>query len=338
MNKSLVITSIAKPTKTLKIIAKKCSKNLIDVLIIGDKKSPKKFNLNNTHFYSLKDQLKLDFSYKKKCPRNSYSRKNIGYLIAIKNNAKIIFDVDDDNEPKNNFFNIKPIKNKTYLIKNSGWINVYNYFSNQNIWPRGFPLSELKNKKKSLKKKLNAICPINQRLANNNPDVDAIYRLVNKIPFNFKDSADVALGRNSWCPFNSQNTIWHQVSFPLMYLPSFCTFRMSDIWRSLIAQRICWINGWSILYSSSTVTHIRNDHDLIKDFHDEIPGYLYNKEIAKKLSNLKLKKGAKYLTHNLYKCYKLLCDERFLQKKELDLLKLWISDIRKIKTQNDIKK
>ena len=113
---------------------------------------------------------------------------------------------------------------------------------------------------------------------------------------------------------------------------------MSDIWRSLIAQRICWINGWSILFSNSTVTHKRNDHDLLKDFKDEIPGYLYNIEISNKLRTLKLKKGIKYLTYNLFKCYKLLCDEKYVQKKELDLLKHWISDIKKIKANNDFKK
>lgn len=116
-----------------------------------------------------------------------------------------------------------------------------------------------------------------------------------------------------------------------MYLPSFCSFRMSDIWRSFVVQKICWVNGWSILYSNSTVTHRRNDHDLIKDFKDEISGYLQNKKIVNNLNNLKLKVGIKYLTHNLYKCYELLCKKKFIDKKELELLKLWISDIKKLK-------
>ncbi|VDM75263.1 unnamed protein product [Strongylus vulgaris] len=32
-------------------------------------------------------------------PENSYTRKNIGYLYAIKNGAKWIYDTDDDNKP-----------------------------------------------------------------------------------------------------------------------------------------------------------------------------------------------------------------------------------------------
>ena len=38
---------MAKPTKSLKIIANKSKKNSVNVLIVGDKKSPKNFRLKN---------------------------------------------------------------------------------------------------------------------------------------------------------------------------------------------------------------------------------------------------------------------------------------------------
>lgn len=332
MKKYLVITSIAKPNTCLKKISKKSFDNSVDLLIVGDRKSPKKFKLKNCSYLSLRDQKKLNFSYISACPENSYSRKNIGYLQAIKNGATIIFDSDDDNEPLDSFFSIKPKKKHTSTIKNGGWVNIYKYFSKKQIWPRGFPLSEIQNKKKfqeKLKKEVSH-CPINQRLANDNPDVDAIYRLIKKIPFKFKNFKDIALGKNSWCPFNSQNTVWHKEAFLLLYLPSFSTFRMSDIWRSFIAQRICWENNWSILHSNSTVTHKRNDHDLMKDFIDEIPGYLNNKFIAENLNKLKLKRGYKNIPYNLIKCYKFLSDEKLTHPKELKLLNLWIKDMKNI--------
>ena len=116
------------------------------------------------------------------------------------------------------------------------------------IWPRGFPLEEINLNKK---KKLNflnkkAFCPINQRLADENPDVDAVYRLTKQIPFYFEKFEDLALGKNCWFPFNSQNTVWRKEAFQLMYLPSYCSFRLADIWRSFIAQRICWENDWNV--------------------------------------------------------------------------------------------
>ncbi|MBV5271274.1 MAG: DUF288 domain-containing protein, partial [Afipia sp.] len=79
-----------------------------------------------------------------------------------------------------------------------------------------------------------------------NPDVDAIYRLTLPLPQSFREEQPVALGRNVWCPFNSQNTTWWKEAAPLLYLPSFCSFRMTDIWRSFVAQRIAWENGWHI--------------------------------------------------------------------------------------------
>ena len=339
MKKYLVITSVAKPTKSLKIIANKSKKNSVNVLIVGDKKSPKNFRLKNSSFFSLKDQNKLNFSYSSKCPINSYSRKNIGFLLAMKNKANLIYDIDDDNEPENNFFLLKKIKKKTFYISNGGWVNAYNFFSKKKIWPRGFPLSKINEKKYKLKYKKVTICPINQRLANNDPDVDAIYRLTNNNPLTFNNAQDVALGKKTWCPFNSQNTVWHEEAFPLLYLPAYTSFRMSDIWRSFVAQRICWENNWSILFSNSTVTHKRNKHDLMKDFIDEIPGYLKNFDIAKNLDNLKLKKGVHNIYFNMIKCYTLLCKKKIIDKRELSLLNLWISDLKNLNSNmHDIKK
>lgn len=201
-------------------------------------------------------------------------------------------------------------------------------------------ISIIRDKKKTNIKLTESLSysPINQRLANNNPDVDAIYRMIKKIPFNFKNSRDIALGKNTWCPFNSQNTVWHDVAFPLLYLPSYSTFRMSDIWRSFVAQRICWENNWSILFSKSTVIHKRNDHDLLRDFEDEIPGYLKNIEIVENLKKLKLKKGVDNIFFNLTKCYELLSSMKLVNKKELALLKFWILDIKNLTKNYDLKK
>ena len=122
--------------------------------------------------------------------------------------------------------------------------------------------------------------PIQQGLANQNPDVDAIYRLVLPLPLDFVEAAPVALGKGAWCPFNSQNTTWWSEAFPLLYLPFHCSFRMTDIWRSFVAQRIAWENGWSILFHNATVFQERNEHSLIRDFEEEIPGYLNNRAMA----------------------------------------------------------
>ena len=47
---------------------------------------------------------------------------------------------------------------------------------------------------------------------------------------------------------------------------------MTDIWRSFVAQRIAWTNNWSVLFDEPTVWQERNEHDLMRDFRDEVPG------------------------------------------------------------------
>ena len=48
-------------------------------------------------FLSYEDQVKMSSNLVKRLPWNSFGRKNIGYLYAIAQGAKVIFDFDDDN-------------------------------------------------------------------------------------------------------------------------------------------------------------------------------------------------------------------------------------------------
>jgi len=259
---ALVITTIASSSNyILKKYAKLALKNNIEFIIIGDKKSLLKFSLKGANYFSLKKQKSLQFNLSKVLPFNHYSRKNLGYLIAMQKNPETIIETDDDNIPLKNFLSKKKItKQKTYVLKKSGWVNVYKFFTKENIWPRGFALEELKNPLPKKTKLSKIVCPIQQGLADQNPDVDAIYRLTSKLPITFEKSENISIGNGSICPFNSQNTTWLREAYPLMYLPSYCSFRMTDIWRSFIAQRIAWTCDWSILFHNSTVIQKRNAH------------------------------------------------------------------------------
>jgi hypothetical protein len=173
-------------------------------------------------------------------------------------------------------------------------------------------------------------CPIQQGLADENPDVDAVYRLLMPLPVVFRKGVRVALGSGSWCPFNSQNTVFWSDAFPLLYLPSYCSFRMTDIWRSFVAQRIAWENGWHILFRDATVTQLRNDHSLMKDFADEVPGYLHNRKIADTLAALSLKRGVDAIPRNLRAAYAALIDLGVIGTPEMPLLEAWLADLRRL--------
>jgi len=174
--------------------------------------------------------------------------------------------------------------------------------------------------------------PIQQFLVDISPDVDAIYRMTVGDEFTFSPAkrSKVALDRMTWCPFNSQSTVWFKEAFPLMYLPATCSFRMSDIWRSFIAQRIAWVNGWLVSFHAPTMFQHRNSHNLMVDFAQESPGYLGNDHIKKILERMAIKCGQQYLTDNLMNCYTELVINGFFQPIELNYLRKWIEDLGRI--------
>ena len=71
-----------------------------------------------------------------------------GYLYAIKNGAKFIYDTDDDNAPVHDlldYFIFDEFKHGLiYDCQGSSRLmNPYAHFGQPMIWPRGYPLSEV---------------------------------------------------------------------------------------------------------------------------------------------------------------------------------------------------
>lgn len=328
---ALVVTSIAAPNDVLRSLAAGAMAKNIHFLMIGDVPSPKDFQLDGCDFYSLDRQAETGLRTAELVPKRHYARKNIGYLLAAREGAEIIIETDDDNFPRDGFWAERNRKQTTAVLEQEKtWVNVYRYFSDALIWPRGLPLDEVQTEPPAFEgvAKAEADCPIQQGLADDNPDVDAIYRLILPLPLTFRADRRIALGKGAWCPFNSQNTAFWREAFPLLYLPAYCSFRMTDIWRSFVAQRIAWENGWSILFHEPTVYQFRNDHSLMKDFADEVPGYLHNRKIGEVLNGLTLKSGAQNVSANLRVCYEELVGAGILEERELPLVDAWLADLR----------
>lgn len=320
MSNYCVITTINKPTKAVEKLYEHFGENFI---VVGDAKTPSDWAYKKSLFISIKS--KIEFSLSAHIRPNHYSIKNIGYLTAIMNNAASIYDTDDDNIPNNNFF----IRNENVIADKSittGWFNVYDVFCGEHIWPRGFSLRHIKN---------NAYCgeqydgasSIQQGMADGDPDVDAIWRLVfvNGIKFNKRQS--VYLKQKSWCPFNSQSTWFFPKAYPLMYLPVRAPFRMTDIWRSFIGQRCLWEIGEGVTFHSpAEVFQDRNEHDLLKDFEDEWDGYIRNEKIVDVLSKVNLKPGVQNICDNLLCCYDTLISKDIFPSSEINSVKAWVKD------------
>ena len=177
-------------------------------------------------------------------------------------------------------------------------------------------------------KPLNARALVQQYLADGDSDVDAIYRLTSNKEVKFKPGLTIFLEDGQICPFNSQNTIWYADAFPLLYLPSFVSFRMTDIWRSFIAQICLYKLGEKISFSSPTLYQERNEHNLLSDFNEEIAGYLNNEKIIDVLCEIDLQEGKAALLNNIFKCYQMLQSKlNIITNQELDLLSLWFEAI-----------
>lgn len=324
----LVITSIANQEHpVLKQFAEKSSEHGVPFIVIGDTKSPREFNLAECDFYSIERQQMLKFQLAKILPVKHYARKNLGYLIAISKGAETIIETDDDNLPLDSFWDHRIKRVNAHLLNDMGWVNVYKYFTDAPIWPRGFALENIQDNLPILERQVLIDSPIQQGLADENPDVDAIYRFIFPLPIVFSKANSIALGNNSICPFNSQNTTWFKDAFPLLYLPSYCSFRMTDIWRSFVAQRIAWTCGWPILFHQSTVRQERNDHNLMNDFRDEISGYSNNAQIIRNLKELDLKEGIENIPINMKLCYDTLIELGLVGQQETTLLDAWLRDV-----------
>lgn len=330
---SVVVTSISGPNAVLRELAAQCAGRGFSFYLIGDAKSPADVSLEGCDFYSLKRQRESGFRIAGLLPSGHYARKNIGYLLAMRSRAGQILETDDDNMPLAGFWGPRVREQRVSSLSRPGWANVYSYFSAAKIWPRGLPLDAVQELLPDfeLLPEDETDCPIQQGLANGNPDVDAIYRLIFPLPIDFRPGRSVALGAGTWCPFNSQNTAWFPEAYPLLYLPSYCSFRMTDIWRSFVAQRIAWENGWSILFRSPDVIQDRNDHRLMKDFEDEVPGYLQNRFIAERLEALELKGGTEHLGEDLLRCYEELVRISAVQPEELKLVYAWVEDVASVR-------
>ncbi|HEV7373445.1 MAG TPA: STELLO glycosyltransferase family protein [Pyrinomonadaceae bacterium] len=329
---ALVVTSIAPPNAALKALAGGCREQGFDFFVIGDEASPPVFELEGCRFYGMAEQRSLPLRFALKCPTRHYARKNIGYLVAMRESATVIIETDDDNIPVQKFWEERTRRQLVRLVSDAGWVNVYRYFTDANIWPRGLPLDKIQSATLALESlsQEEVDCPIQQGLADENPDVDAIYRLALPLPQSFRKNVSVALGNGSWSPFNSQNTTWWRDAFPLLYLPAYCSFRMTDIWRSFVAQRIAWANDWGILFHEPTVWQERNEHNLMRDFKDEVPGYLNNSAICEALGKLSIQPGREQLTNNLRLCYEELIRMGLVGGQELDLVEAWIADLEEL--------
>jgi hypothetical protein len=324
MRKFIVITSIFEPTEAVTAFARQEDYKLV---VVGDKKTPSGWRCNNVDFLSVEKQETIGFELEKYLPYNHYCRKMLGYLYAMSQQADVIIDTDDDNIPLQEWGFPAFYGNFPVLPSNYGFINIYDFYTSQKIWPRGLPLKYINSKNKIQRDEIveqEVNIGVWQGLANGDPDVDATYRLTSDQECIFEDNGYYVLEKGTVTPFNSQNTAFLKDLFVLLYLPGFVTFRFTDILRGLIAQPIMWLYGYRLGFTNATVIQKRNPHDYMKDFESEIPMYLHSEAIIESVSTSISKNVS--MGDNLHRAYLKLNSMNIVPKEEIICLEAWLAD------------
>lgn len=322
MRKCIVITTIYPPTPTIK---KYSQLSGYDLIIVADRKTPvSEYSTVTCIMLSLELQYKLFPSLASMIPENSYARKNIGYAYAIREKYDVIYETDDDNVPDDDWPNVPQID--IYTVTGPRVINIYKLFTEQHIWPRGLPLNLIKDDTQIIIERTNVYPAILQGLVDNDPDVDAICRLTNSIlwtPFFFDKRNVIYTLKDCVCPGNTQNTMWlNSMIFYLLYIPSTVSFRYCDIIRTYVAQVLASSNhNMSIGFTDAHVTQLRNPHDLMKDFTEEIPVYQTVGKLLEILDGLCRRDGT---TVSLDSVYERLFIEGIVDAKEVLIVKEWL--------------
>jgi len=82
-----------------------------------------------------------------------------------------------------------------------------------------------------------------------------------------------------------------------------------------------------LVFHGAEAYQLRNTHNLLRDFKDEVSGYLTNQEIVTRLNECKLAPGRENVGENLRRCYQTLIDARILPVEEMALVNAWLDDV-----------
>lgn len=321
MTTVVVITSIFAPTAAVRGFT---AMDGLRVVVVGDRKTPDDWALDGVEYLSPVVQTDRNFAIADSLPWNHYARKMIGYVAAARQGAQVIVDTDDDNIPKKSW--CLPAFDGAYPhCVQRGYVNVYKFFSDELIWPRGLPLRHALEAVDMKEEQDDARIGIWQFLADDDPDVDAVYRLLLNRMVQFKERGPIVLREGAICPINSQNTAFRKEVFPLLYLPAYVSFRFTDILRGIVAQPILWRFGYRVGFGGATVRQERNPHDYLRDFVDEVPMHR-DGERAFKLVEEGVR-GARSIAGALRMAYAALHDGGIVPGEELGLLDRWLRDI-----------
>ena len=337
------------------------------LVVIFDKRSAETYNTgwmpgegnDAVVFLRPDDQVIMGNAFIDALPWNHFGRKNIGYLYAIMHGAKVIWDFDDDNALKFWIPGAAPPgapsiddaipESEEQAIdvlqpKDHNWptYNPYPTLGAPNLpsWPRGLPLDDIKVSNCSDTPLQRTIIKggsigVLQSLADYQPDVDAVFRLTMPIPFFFtltKVDKHLMIPKGSLTPYNAQATLHFSAGFFGLFLPITVSGRVTDIWRSFIAQRLFWDVGLQFGFiARPLVVQDRNVHSNIGDLGSEWDLYIKGKPLMEFLQNWKGK--GRTIVERTEELWIALYERQYVELRDVELVQLWLQTLIDIEYQ-----
>ena len=329
MKKVLVVTTInGRDHEGISRLIEDSNTQDFELVLIGDKKTSTNLsavNESRVHFYNLESQLSSKFLSGQTLPLNHYARKNFGYLVAAEMGCEWISETDDDNRLFVEFWD-NQIPNK--LIKNLGpsqWVNIYSAFGFGEYWHRGIPINDVLGANAITTDDIDSSSKVAcvQGLADGDPDIDAICRMLYRPVTKFPRTDSFIVEPGFYSPTNSQLTRWRtELTLPLLYLPSTVPWRVSDIWRGLIAQRHFEISDLRTQFRGGLGFQDRNEHDLLKDFADELEVHMSTRILLEILERIDILDQSNFMLT----VYSSLMARGLVSQEEIVRLENWLTD------------
>src|SRR5918998_6043988 len=197
----IVTTTINPPTKAVRLFDSLPDWHLV---VIGDRKTPVDYNLDNGTYLGPEEQEKIDRALSDLIGWNCIQRRNFGLLVAHEMQAEVVAVVDDDNIPYDRWGTDllvgRQIEANVFTTSLPAFdpVGATNY---PHLWHRGYPLQLLPKRDYSVHSLKTVRPDIQADFWNGDPDVDAICRM-QFAPNCMFDPAVFPMAANVISPFN----------------------------------------------------------------------------------------------------------------------------------------
>jgi hypothetical protein len=231
-------------------------------------------------------------------PYRSDNRRNIGYLLALRDGAEVIISIDDDSYPLSehpfleHHGKVGKVESLPRGDSANSWFNVGCMLASRDgegrsmtLYPRGYPYARRGTDRSHVtasseeRESSTGMVGINLGLWLGEPDIDAVTRLATRCRASTMTAPSCMLGRGLRTPISSQNSAVCRQAIPAYYfvlqgarIGGLPINRFGDVFGGYFAQLCAEAVGHRVRVGQPCIEQRRNRHDPYVDLAVELPG------------------------------------------------------------------